>query len=266
MADIAPYSVIVLAAQRTGVVNPLAQRAGVSHKCVVPICGKPLIIHVMDVLAALAVRPHVRVSVEPEIHEELHALFAPYRDAGMTIDFVASSTNIAESVVLAAQGLEAPYLVTTADNVLLTGEAVEQTRALLETADGVLNLAPREAVQAAHPEGQRNYYHFKDVSVANCNLYGISGPKALAATEAFRGGGQFMRNPKRLVDAFGLLNIVLFRFGWLSLASAEKRLSRRFGLAIRAVVQKDGSQAIDVDNERTYDIAELILKQRAGEA
>ena len=51
MAEGAPCTVLVLAAQRAGVVNPLAERAGVSHKCIVPICGKPLIVHVMDALA-----------------------------------------------------------------------------------------------------------------------------------------------------------------------------------------------------------------------
>ena len=32
-----PVTVIILAGQRAGVVNPLAARAGVSHKCLVPI-------------------------------------------------------------------------------------------------------------------------------------------------------------------------------------------------------------------------------------
>jgi molybdopterin-guanine dinucleotide biosynthesis protein A len=82
-------TVLVLAAQRAGVVNPLAARAGVSHKCVVPICGKPLIVHVMDALAQLSPPPKVRISVEPEIHGELAALLAPYRVQGMAPDFVA---------------------------------------------------------------------------------------------------------------------------------------------------------------------------------
>ena len=47
-------TVLVLAAQRAGVVNPLAERAGVSHKCIVPICGKPLIVHVRFVVVQVA--------------------------------------------------------------------------------------------------------------------------------------------------------------------------------------------------------------------
>ena len=42
---------IVLAAQRAGRLDPLAERAGVSHKCLVPIGGVPLITHVLTTLA-----------------------------------------------------------------------------------------------------------------------------------------------------------------------------------------------------------------------
>ena len=59
-------TVVVLAAQRTGVVNPLAERAGVSHKCLAPIAGKPLIVHVMDLIAQCPEVAKVRVMVEPD--------------------------------------------------------------------------------------------------------------------------------------------------------------------------------------------------------
>ena len=71
-----------------------------------------------------------------------------------------------------------------------------------------------------------------------------------------------MKNPKRLITAFGLFNILLFRFKLLTLDRARQRLSRRFGLKVATLVTSDGSQAVDVDNERTYDIAEMVLRQR----
>ena len=45
-----PFTVVILAAQRAGVVNAVAQDAGVSHKCLAPIAGKPLIVHVIEAL------------------------------------------------------------------------------------------------------------------------------------------------------------------------------------------------------------------------
>lgn len=264
MSAAAPYTVLVLAAQRAGVVNPLAERAGVSHKCVVPICGKPLIVHVMEALAQLAPAPRVRVSVEPEVHAELTALLAPYAARGLAIDFVASSSNIAESVFLASQGVTGPIIVTTADNVLLTPGAVEEVLAALGQADVVACLSRDFSVRAVHVDAQRNFYKFRDGGYANCNLYGIAGQHALRAIEVFREGGQFQKNPKRLITAFGLINILLVRFGLVSLARAMKLASRRFGLRFHAVVFADGSAAVDVDNERTYGISEMVLKQRLG--
>lgn len=257
-------TVLVLAAQRAGVVNPLAQRAGVSHKCIVPICGKPLIVHVMDALVQLSPLPRVRISVEPEIHGELAQLLAPYRDAGIELDFVASSSNIASSVLLAAEGVAGPIVITTADNVLLKPGAVDDVLASLGEADVVGCLAREESVKAVHPDAQRNFYKFRDGGYANCNLYGVAGPHAFAAVEVFREGGQFQKNPKRLITAFGLLNILLVRFGLVTIHGAMKLASRRFGLKFKAQIFADGTAAVDVDNERTYGISEMVLKQRAG--
>ena len=264
MSPASPCTVIVLAAQRTGVVNPLAQRAGVSHKCLVPICGKPLITHVLDVLALLGQQVRIRVSVEPDAFGELEKLVEPYRQKGLSIEFIPSSTNIVESVLAAAEGQPAPFVITTADNVLLTEKSLMRVFDALDQADVVMNLAAKPAVQAIHPQAQRRFYEFRDEGYANCNLYGVAGPHAFSAAEIFREGGQFMKNPKRLITAFGLFNILLFRFKLLTLDAAAKRISRKFGLTFKALVPEDGSQAVDVDNERTYDVAEMVLKQRAG--
>lgn len=257
-------TVLVLAAQRAGVVNPLAERAGVSHKCVVPIHGKLLIVHVLDALARVSPAPVVRISVEPDIHGELASLLAPHAARGLTIDFVPSSDNIAQSVLLASEGVTGPIVITTADNVLLKPEWINDVLAVLAEADVAACLARDTAVRAVHPDAQRNFYKFRDGGYANCNLYGVAGPHALAAIEVFREGGQFQKNPKRLITAFGLLNILLVRFGLVTLAGAMKLASRRFRLKFKALVFADGSAAVDVDNERTYGIAEMVLKQRAG--
>jgi hypothetical protein len=115
---------------------------------------------------------------------------------------------------------------------------------------------------AAHPDGQRNYYEFRDDGYANCNIYGLAGAKALAAVEVFRGGGQFMKSVKRMIDSFGLLNIVMMRLGWISRETAARRLGRKLGLEVEATVFADGALAIDVDNERTYAVCEELLAKR----
>jgi GTP:adenosylcobinamide-phosphate guanylyltransferase len=248
----------VLAGQRFGVTNPLAARAGVSHKCLVPIQGKPLLIHVLDALAQVPGIAEVRIAVEATVHAELAPLIADYSD----VRLMASAPNLADSVLAAAEGIAGPVVITTADNVLLTPAGVSQVVGALEHAEAVFALARKASVLAAHPEGQRNFYRFRDDEYANCNIYGLSGPDALKSVEVFRGGGQFMKSAKRMIDTFGLFNIAMLRLGLYSRETATRRLSRRLGLTVEATVFADGALAIDVDNERTYAVCEELLAKR----
>ena len=258
LAD-AGATVIVLAAQRGGRLDPLADKAGVSHKCLVEISGRPLIAHVLAALAQVEGVGQVNISVEPEVVPELKGL----GNFGLSIDYVPAARNIADSGFAAAHRVEGPMIVTTADNVLLTPAAVGQMIAkLAEGAEVVVALTTREAVLAAHPQGQRRFYRFADASYSNCNLYGLHGAKAVQLAEAFRSGGQFVKNPKRLAMAVGIFNLLLFRLALYSLPAAMRRLSKRFGVRIEALVLADGSHAIDVDNDRTYAIARTLLDKR----
>lgn len=257
-----PVTVIILAAQRTGVVNPLAERAGVSHKCLVPICGRPLVEYVMETITTLPAIKAIRVVLEPEGQQDVDKVLEPFRARGIAVDLIDSDPNIVESVIAASKGEEGPFIITTADNVLLTQAGFEQMRDALGKTDAALGLAAREQVLSAHPEGQRRFYQLRDAGYANCNIYALANRKAFAAVETFREGGQFMNNPGRLVRAFGLFNILLMKLKLVSIKGAMRRISRRFGVEIEAVVFADGGLAIDVDNERTFSICEQLLPIR----
>ena len=258
-----PVTIIVLAGQRAGVVNSLAARAGVSHKCLAPIRGRPLIAHVLDTVTRLEGVRDVRISVEPEVHAEIARLVAGYAGRGVPIALVANERNIVDSVHAAAGGDPGPFIITTADNVLLTPEGIEQVRRELASVDGVFALARKGSVLAAHPDGQRNFYRFRDDDYANCNIYGLADRRALdRGAEIFRGGGQFMKSAWRMMRAFGTGNILLLALGFFDRAGAMKRLSRRLGIEVTATEFADGALAIDVDNERTYRVCEEILAKR----
>jgi GTP:adenosylcobinamide-phosphate guanylyltransferase len=260
-----PVTIIVLAAQRAGVVNPLAARAGVSHKCLVPIAGRPLIDHVLDTVTGFEGARAVRISLEPEAHGEVAKIAAAYADRGVPVEFVASERNIVDSVHAALDDGPGPFLITTADNVLLTHAGIGQVRDRVRLFDAVLAFARKANVLAAHPDGQRGFYRFRDDEYANCNIYAVADRKAFeAGGEMFRGGGQFMSSVWRMIRAFGPLNILMLRLGAFDREAAMRRLGRRFGLTIEATEFTDGSLAIDVDNERTYRVCEELLARRAA--
>ena len=254
------FAAIILAAQRAGQVDGLAAAHGVSHKCMVPIDGAPLIRHVAIALRATPGLACLRIVVEPDMAEPIRAVLPP---GPAPVEFVAAAGNLADSVYAGAAGLDMPMLITTADNVLLTPPAAHtMVAAMAGGADVVLAMARKASVMAAHPEGQRRYYRFSDDEYSNCNLYGLANARALAAAELFRSGGQFAKKKSRLIMAIGPVNLLLFRVGWLSLPGAMRRMGRRFGLDIVPAVIADGSNAIDVDNERTYNAAAELLERR----
>jgi GTP:adenosylcobinamide-phosphate guanylyltransferase len=255
------FTIVVLAAQRDGRLDPLAAEAGVTHKALVPIAGRPLLAHVLDAIAAVDGIASVRIAVEVGAEESLGAIAAA---SGLPVRFTAAAATITDSIYVAAAGAEGPVVITTADNVLLTPAAVRQVAdRLLAGDDAVVALARKEDVLAAHPEAQRRFYKFKDGEFSNCNLYGLS-QRGLKLAETFREGGQFAKNPMRIARAFGLLNLVILRFGLISLDRAMQRVGRRFKVRASAVVLADGAHAVDVDNERTYRIAALLMEKRAA--
>lgn len=259
----AAFDAIVLAAQREGRLDPLAAEAGVSHKCLVPIGGRPLLAHVLDALAGADGLRRIRISVEPGSEERLRAI-VPSTALGVPVEFVTSRPTITDSVYGAADGLEGPFIVTTADNVLLTAGAVRRVAARLAAGDdAIAALSRKEDVLSAHPHGQRRFYRFRDGAYSNCNLYGLS-RAGLKLAETYRSGGQFAKKPMRILTAIGPINLVILRYGLVTLDRAMARLGRRFGVAAGAVVLADGAHAIDVDNARTYAIASQLLEKRAA--
>jgi NDP-sugar pyrophosphorylase family protein len=258
-----PFTAIILAAQREGKLDPMAADAGVSHKCLVPIVGRPLLEYVIEALVGVPGLQRIRICIEPAAVEAARTVRGASGDLGVPVDYVPSAPTISESAHASAEGVQGPMVITTGDNVNLTPGAVQQMLdALAGGADAALAMASREAVLAAHPEGQRRFYEFRDGGYSNCNLYALAGPEALKAADMFREGGQFAKNRKRLARAIGPLNILLFLLRVAPIHTAMKRLGKRFGTRLAAVVLEDGAHAVDVDNPRTYAIAETLLLEK----
>ncbi|RVT43749.1 NTP transferase domain-containing protein [Sphingobium algorifonticola] len=258
-----PITVLVLAAQRDGVIDPLAARFGVSHKCLVPLCDQPLIAHVLLAVAAAPQMQRILVSIDdPAVLDGVDVVQRLMAQGRLRI--VQAQPSLADSVLHAADAADFPLLITTADNALFTPEAITTMQDSMDAHAAAIGaaFARKDAVLTAHPEGQRRFYRFADDSYSNCNCYWIGGREALAAANIFREGGQFAKHPARLARSFGIVNLILFRLGIGTLQQSFARFSRRLRLRLEPVVFQDGALAIDVDNDRTYAIVEDILKLR----
>lgn len=264
------FTAIILAGQRDGKPSKLAADAGVSHKCLMPILGKPLIEYVLDALVATPGLARVRICVEENAVEAVRP-FTAGAAARVPVDFVLPEATITESAYVSAEGVEGPVLFTTGDNANLTPDAVaESVRPLGQGYDATIALAPRDKVVAIRRDAEHGYpdissvspYRFADGRFSNCNLYGLSSPKVLQLAEMFREGGQFSKYRSRLIRVIGYFNLFLFSLRILTVEQAMKRLSKRLGVRIKGVVLEDGAQAVDVDDLRAYKISQTIQTER----
>ena len=252
-------SILILAGRRPGAVDALAEAHGVRDKCLVPVAGRPMIAHVLD-SAAQTNAAHIFVSTHH--HKLLDDLADEVVERlGDRLTIVSAADNLADSVLAVAEQAEFPLFITTADNCLLTPATIAEIgaeAAWLGVGAGVA-LARREDVLAVHPEGQRRFYEFSDVAVSNCNAYWIGDRSALRAAEAFRGGGQFVKKPMRIIRAFGLVNLLRFRFGLGPIHHIFQRISRHLKVDIAPLLVSNGATAIDVDNERSLRVTEALM-------
>ncbi|WP_082660340.1 NTP transferase domain-containing protein [Sphingopyxis sp. H050] len=257
-------SILILAGRRPGAVDALAEAHGVGDKCLVPVAGRAMIAHVLD---SAAQTDATRIFVSTHHETLLDALADDVVERlGERLVIVAAADNLADSVLAVADRAAFPLFITTADNCLLTPATIMEIgseAARLGVGAGVA-LARREDVLAAHPEGQRRFYEFSDVTVSNCNAYWIGDRAALKAAEAFRGGGQFVKKPIRVMQAFGLINLLRFRFGLGPIQHIFQRISRHLKVDIAPLLVSNGATAIDVDNERSLRVTEALMKRPDG--
>ncbi|MEM7690666.1 MAG: NTP transferase domain-containing protein [Pseudomonadota bacterium] len=267
MAQNRKVTALIMAGKRSGALDPLAERAGVAQKCVVPVNGVPMVARVAQAVAGTPEVGEIRVVAHETKEVAAHPIIAQLIAQGR-LTFADGQFNIVDSVFSGAHGAQFPLLITTADNCLVTPEGYSEFIAKCRATDagGAAGLARKEDVLKADPVGQKRFYEFKDGQFSNCNMYWIGSQEALSAAEIMRGGGQFVKFPARIIKAFGFMNLIRFRLGIGSKEALFKQISKRFGFNMVPVELSDGHYAIDVDNERTFNVTEKILKQREGDA
>lgn len=253
-------NILVLAGRRPGPLDALAVEAGVTHKCLVPVRGRPLIARTLNIVAEAFPQARLFISTQDPELVASEATVAALQAQGR-LKLLPASAGLAQSVLEATGTTGFPLLITTADNILMTAEALHrlEREARATGADAYVTFARKEDILATHPEGEVRFFWFKGGAYSNCNMFWLAGENAKKTLKFFAEGGQFAKRPERLLKAFGLLNLIRYKLGWYTVERMFAIISRRFGVDIRIVVMPEGRLAIDVDDERTKRVAEEIL-------
>jgi CTP:molybdopterin cytidylyltransferase MocA len=251
------WRAIVLAAGR-GPNDPLARHFGVSHKCLLPVAGVPMLRRVVNALVACGQIGDIHISLETE-----SLLDEALGEVAGSVSFIQSQASAAQSAGHAIKAVvkQRPVLITTADHALLD---VAMLQHFIEMTDDLgcdlsVGLASAETILAAYPDAKRTFLKFGPQRVSGCNLYGICNDRALTAIELWQKVEAQRKNPLVVVRAFGLHALLRYVTGTINLEGAFRLASRRLGIDARPVLMPFANAAVDVDKPEDKELVEKIL-------
>ncbi|MDB5985896.1 MAG: hypothetical protein JWR16_949 [Nevskia sp.] len=249
---------LILAGSR-GPADPLAVYAGVSHKALIEVGGRPMLERVVAALAAVPDIARIAISIEqPELIDSLPGLRAAAR--ALPIEVLTSAASPSRSVGAALEHLGTPLLVTTADHALLESEWV---RYFLDQvppeADAAVALANKAVIIAAVPDTARTYLRFADDAYSGCNLFLLATPAAAGAVRFWREIEAERKHPLRMMRRLGLLFALRYVAGRLPLAAAIARLGVLANARAAVVKMPFGRAAVDVDKPADLELVRRLL-------
>jgi len=254
---------ILLAGSRPGR-DPLAAAAGVTYKALIPIAGRPMIDHVArTLLAHPRIGPVIVLVQDPAIFAADPATAWLAHDPG--IRMTPSGAGISQSLLdlIDGGGAALPALVTTADNVLLTGAMIDSFLADAVRSDIAVAMVERRTLLAAYPESKRTWLKFRDGWWSGANLFWIGGPRARGVITFWRSVEQDRKKGWKILAAFGPFLLISSVLRLLSLRQGMRLAGRRFQVSARPVSMPQPEACIDADKPEDLALIEQILSAKA---
>lgn len=255
---------VVLAADR-GPGDPVAAAAGVPCKCLTTVDGVPMVVRVLDALAAaertaagvLCGPPRHILDAAPLLRQRLDA----HRVRWMENQATPSTSALAVLNSLPPQG---PVLLTTGDHALLSPAMIDYfcAAACDSGCDLVAAVASHAMIAAAYPGMRRTVVRLRDGGFCGCNLFAFMTPRARSAADFWRRVERQRKKPLRVIGVLGLGVVFRYLTGRLTLEEAIRRLSKRLGLSIHAVRMPFPEAAVDVDTAADWRLVEDIAAGR----
>lgn len=261
------FAALVLAADRT-TSDPVTQHTGVACKAFASICGKPMIIRVIDALVAsdlvasivLCGPPRSRLDDCPQLKERIES------------GEVTWLPNQESPSLSAEHGLnhlpnDMPVLLTTADHALLAPQMVqyfltESLQAYSDCdSDATVGVVKYEELIAAFPQAKRTAIHLREGGFCGCNLYTFK-PQGRKLVKFWRQAEDLRKRPWRLIAHILNFRIMFsYLFKRLSLKQALDAVAEKSGVRVQTVKLPDVRAGVDVDKIEDLRLVESILNK-----
>ena len=260
-----PFTAIILAGKRPGK-DSVAEAAGVACKSFAPIDGRPMVLRVLDALAASRqVGSQILCGPSQSIIGQQSELKARIETG--QVKWMGSLATPSASTYSALQSLpqNVPALVTTADHALLTPQIVDFfcDQARRSECDLAVGLTSYKGVHEAFPETRRTAIKFNDDAYSGCNFFGFLNQRSHRAAAFWRRIEQERKKPLRMMRVLGWGTVLQYGLGRLSLARALEKLSAKIQIRVRAVLLPFPQAAVDVDTADDWHFVQQLAKKQS---
>ena len=252
------WTALVLAGSRPGT-DALAASHGTDLKALIPVGGEAMVRRPVAALLASSRIAAVRVLAQQP--ERIAAVLPA--DPKLTVDH--SGTTIAATLeaICSDPTIDWPVLVTTADHALLDASMIDDFCSKAAGADIAVAVVERRALLQRLPESRRTWIKLKGGAYSGANLFLLASPRVAPAIALWRGVEQDRKKGPRLLLAMGPLVLLGAVLRLLTIDQAARRIGRKLGLEIRAVVMANPLAAVDVDKPADHALVEALLEDRA---
>ncbi len=264
--DAAPASAdaIILAGNRPGG-DAMADSRGVAVKALIPVAGKAMLAHVTGALLGHPAIGNVHLlaqDFEPFwAHPDTQALAANdhviAQESGATI-------AVSVDALLDRDDARYPMLITTADNVLLSGAMIDEFLSDAQSSDIAIAVVEKDVLLSRYPASRRTWLKLRGGQYSGANLFYFGSPQARQILRYWAEVEQDRKKGWKILTIFGPWLLFLAVTRLLTIDQLADRVGRKLGLQIKIVPMAQAEACIDVDKEGDLVQAEQILADRGG--
>lgn len=254
------WRALVLAGQRLGTVDPVAEAAGVEVKVLAPVGDQSMLSRVCNAIIALPEFSAVAV-IGNALLLKKHEDFANLKNIEWIQQHQSSPVASVHTYLQSITEKSTALFVTTGDHALLKSEWVSHflDESTKQKADIVIGVARFNDADVKRERRRRTLYKFNEGAYAGCNMYAVLTPHVERLLAFWVEMERKRKRPLRMISLLGWGTLMRYIFGHLTLDALLKRLSARLGCRITYVTIPDTLAATDVDTVSNWNQVCQIL-------
>lgn len=214
----------------------------VPSKALLPVLGKPMVVHVVDALHESNVIDRI-VAIGPQ--QALHQVL------GQGVLCLEGKDNLIDNAcaLLDQFADDDRVLLATADIPFLTGQAVKDVVefATLHPCDGIYTFVAQAELEAQFPGARRTYVKMKEGQFTGGNITILRAGAIKQCKPLLDQLTQNRKNPLKLAGMFGFSVFIKLLLGRLSIPQALKAAERLSGLKLCAYASPHACVGQDID-------------------